>query len=40
MTPNGLKAEIPNNSPKMMIERQLEASGKGFMIPPLNSGDF
>lgn len=36
MTPNGLKAEIPNTSPPVIVEN---TAGR-FMNPPLNAGEY
>jgi prepilin-type N-terminal cleavage/methylation domain-containing protein len=37
MTPNGLKAEIPNADPQFLVEVK---NGRVFMTKPLNEGDY
>ncbi len=42
MTPNGLKAELPNENPRVFVEQDARANngGQGFMTPPLNDADY
>lgn len=39
MTPEGLKAEVPNSNPRIVVE-QVSDINKRFMNPPLNSGSY